>query len=405
MSAQATTHTSSGAMQVAAPETGRLQTSALGVGVIALAGAVILAFAGGSQFFQSYLMAYLFWVGLSLGALALMLVQHLAGGSWGALISRPLEAAVSLLPLMGLLIIPLMFGARELFVWTDAAYLAEHATVANKTQYLNLPFFIIRTVIYFLLWSSAALLYRRLSARQDDDGSGAGRIGYRMKSMSGAWFVVYVMTMTFAGIDWAMSLTPTWFSGIYSVILMASQVITAIAFIILVIVALAGRNASIDALLTPRRLQDLGNLLMAVTMFWAYVQVSQLIILWSNNVVETAGWYTVRFGPDWLGLSAFLLFFGFFAPFMILFSRWVKRKRRVLIIVAMWALVVQMLNVFWFIAPTFGRDWCPGTLTDVLLFVGMGGVWLAAFARMLSSRNVLPAYDPRLLRVMAEHHA
>lgn len=405
MRAQATTHSTPRAMQVAAPETARLQTAALGVGVVALVGAVVLGFGGSSGFFQSYLMAFLFWVGLSLGALVMLLMQHLAGGSWGALISRPLEAAVSLLPLMGLLFIPLLFGARELFVWTDAAYLAEHATVANKTQYLNLPFFIVRAVIYFLIWSFAAIVYRRLSARQDDDGAGAGRIGYRMKSMSGAWFVVYVMTMTFAGIDWAMSLTPTWFSGIYSVILMSGQAISAIAFIILVIVALAGRNASIDALLTPKRLQDLGNLLMAVTMFWAYVQVSQLIILWSNNVVETAGWYTVRLGPDWLGLSAFLLFFGFFAPFMILFSRWVKRKRTVLIVVSVWSLVVQLLNVFWFIAPTFERTGFPLTLTDVLLFIGMGGLWLAAFARMLSSRNVLPANDPRLLRVMADHHA
>lgn len=405
MSAPATTHSRSAAMHVAAPETLRLQTAALGVGVVALVGSVILGFAGGSGFFQSYLMAFLFWVGLSLGALVLLLVQHLAGGSWGALISRPLEAAVSLLPLMGLLFVPLLFGARDLFVWTDAAYLAEHVTVANKTQYLNLPFFIVRAVLYFLLWSSAALLYRRLSARQDENDAGAGRLGYRMKSMAGAWFIVYVMTMTFAGIDWAMSLTPTWFSGIYSVILMASQTITAIAFIILVIVALAGRNASIDALLTPKRLQDLGNLLMAVTMFWAYVQVSQLIILWSNNIVETASWYTLRFSSEWIGLSAFLLFFGFFAPFMILFSRWVKRKRGVLTIVAVWALVVQLLNVFWFLAPTFGRTGFPLTLTDLLLFVGLGGVWLAAFARMLSSRNVLPANDPRLLRVMADHHA
>src|SRR5690606_13776237 len=142
---------------------------------------------------------------------------------------------------------------------------------------------------------------------------------------------------------------PTWFSGIYPVIIMASQAITAIAFIIGVIVMLAERNASIDALLTPRRLQDLGNFLMAITMFWAYVQVSQLIILWSNNVVETASWYVVRLGPSWVGVSAFLLFFGFFAPFMILFSRWVKRKRRALIIVAIWSLFTQLLNYFWFI--------------------------------------------------------
>lgn len=405
MSAHDTPAAHAPVMQLTAPNTGRLQTAALGVGIIALLGAVILGFVGGSEFFQSYLMAFLFWVGLSLGALVLLLVQHMAGGPWGAIISRPLEAAVSLLPLMGLLFIPLLFGARDLFVWTDAAFLAENATVANKTQYLNLPFFIVRAVIYFLIWSSGAILYRRLSARQDESNENAGLLGYRMKNMAGVWFVVYVMTMTFAGIDWAMSLTPVWFSGIYPVILMAGQAVTAIAFIILVIVALAARNASIDGLLTPKRLQDLGNLLMAVIMFWAYVQVSQLIILWSNNVAETASWYVLRFSDAWIGLSAFLLFFGFFAPFMILFSRWVKRKRAVLTIVAVWALVVQLLNIFWFIAPTFGRAGFPLTLSDVLLFVGLGGVWLAGFARMLTTRNVLPANDPRLLRVLVDHHA
>ncbi len=392
------------ALQFEPPDTSRLQTGALAVGAIALVGAAVLGFGNATGFFQSYLMAFLFCIGLSLGAFILMVVQNMAGGSWGALISRPLEAATALLPLMALLFVPLLFGMDRLFVWTDADYLASNAIVANKTAYLNVPFFIIRAVIYFALWTLAALLYRRLSARQDGSGSEAGKLGYRMKSMSGMWLVVYVMTMTFAGIDWAMSVTPIWFSGIYSVILMISQAITAMAFIILVLISLAGRNASIDALLTPKRLQDLGNFLMAFTMFWAYTQVSQLMIIWSNNIVETAEWYVIRLSPEWVGLSAFLLFFGFFAPFMILFSRWVKRKRRTLAIVAVWAIVVQILNIIWFLVPAFGRTGAQITLTDILMFVGMFLVWLAAYARMLSSRNVLPVNDPRLLRATAEHH-
>lgn len=392
------------ALQFEPPDTSRLQTGALAVGAIALVGAAVLGFGNATGFFQSYLMAFLFCIGLSLGAFILMVVQNMAGGSWGALISRPLEAATALLPLMAILFVPLLFGMDRLFVWTDADYLASHAIVANKTAYLNVPFFIIRAVIYFALWTLAALLYRRLSARQDGSGHDGGKLGYRMKSMSGMWLVVYVMTMTFAGIDWAMSVTPTWFSGIYSVILMISQAITAMAFIILVLISLAGRNASIDALLTPKRLQDLGNFLMAFTMFWAYTQVSQLMIIWSNNIVETADWYVIRLGPEWVGLSAFLLFFGFFAPFMILFSRWVKRKRRTLAIVAVWAIVVQILNIIWFLVPAFGRTGAQITLTDILMFVGMFLVWLAAYARMLSSRNVLPVNDPRLIRATAEHH-
>jgi len=391
-------------LHLAPPATDRFQATALGVGVIAVVGAAVLAFFGDANFFQSYLMAYLFWLGLSLGALVLSFAQHLAGGPWGSLVARPLESAMTLIPLMALLFVPVLLGMNQLYPWTDAAYVAEHPTVAAKTEYLNVPWFVIRAVVYFAVWTGAALLYRRTSLRQDEDASNAGTIGYRLRSASGLWFVFYVLTMTFAGIDWAMSLTPVWFSGIYPVILMASQAITGIAFVILAVSWLAERNPTVDALLTPRRLQDLGNFLLAFTMFWAYTQVSQLIIQWSNNVVETASWYVVRLGPGWVGVAAFLLFFGFFAPFFVLFSRWVKRKRRALSIVAVWALFTQALNYFWFIAPTFGREGFALTLADVLVFIGIGGIWLAAFARQLGSRQVLPANDPRLVAAVTEHH-
>lgn len=385
------------------PDTSRIQGIALVVGAVGLIGAIVGGFFGAKGFFESYLVSYLFWFGISLGALALMFIEHLAGGPWGAMISRQVEAAVSLLPLLALLFIPLLFGLRFLYPWTDATYVASEVTVAAKQSYLNIPWFIIRAAIYFLIWSFAALLFRGISKRQDTDPAKSGALAMRMRSMGGIWTVVYVLTMNFAGIDWAMSLSPTWFSGIYPGILMASQFITALALVILGSVYLGSKNDAFDKFLTPRRLQDLGNLLMSVTMFWAYFHVSQLIILWSNNTVETSSWYVLRFNSTWLGVGSFLLFFGFFAPFGILFSRWVKRKRRALSIMAVWALFVQLLNLYWFVVPTFGRTGFQVTLVDLLMFVGFGGLWLGLYLRALASRKILPVNDPRFSSAIAEH--
>ncbi len=304
---------------------------------------------------------------------------------------------------MALLFLPVLFGMNALYAWTDAAYVASHPLVAAKTAYLNTPFFVVRTVIYFALWLLAAWLYLRGSARQDREPQQSGRIGYRLKSMSGLWIVLYVLTMSFAGRDWAMSLTPDWWSGIYSVILMISQAITGVAFIILVMVVLAGRSARIDDLLTAKRLQDLGNFLMAFLMFWAYVSFSQLIIIWSGNVSELTPWYVVRLAPGWLAVGGFLLTFGFLAPFVILFSRWVKRKRLALAVVAAWAIFVQLVNLIYFVVPAFDRPGFPITLSDVLIWLGVGGVWLFFYLRRLAAHPILPTHDPRLKG--AEQHA
>ena len=369
---------------------------ALVLGGLGLLAAVVGVLTGAEAFFQSYLLAFLFWLGLALGCMVMLFVNHMAGGSWGAMTRRPLEAGVSVLPVMALFFIPLLFGLNILYVWTDATYLLEHPTVANKTAYLNVPFFIGRAVLYFALWILGAFVFLRDSGRQDDDAPGSGRIGYKLKSLSPAWIIIYVITMTFASIDWAMSLTPVWFSGIYGAIFMISQAITAISFIIAIMVYLASREPAMNELLTAKRLQDLGNFLMAFIMFWAYVSMSQLIIQWSNNIIETNTWYVVRLGPTWIGVSVFLLLFGFFAPFAILFSRWVKRKRRALLLVAAWAILVQAVNLFWFIVPTFGRAGFQLTWLDVALWVGVGGIWLFAYFRSLGSRPLLPLHDPRL---------
>jgi hypothetical protein len=379
---------------------GRLKTVALGLAIIGIAVGLIRAFGSSENFFESYLLSFLFWLGLALGCFVILLVVHLAGGSWGAVIRRPLEAGVAVLPLMALLFVPLLFGINSLFVWTNPEFLASHPTVDIKTSlYLNIPFFLVRAALYFALWVGGAFLFLRLSVQQDRDKTHSGKLGYRMKSLAGLWVVIYILTMTFAAIDWAMSLTPVFWSGIYSVILMISQAISGMAFIILVMVFLSRKLPQVDKLLTAKRLQDYGNFLMAFTMFWAYTSFSQLIILWSNNVTETASWYVLRLGSEWNIVAGSLLVFGFFAPFLILFSRWVKRKRLTLSLVAIWALIVQMTNMFWFIVPTFQRAGPQISILDLALFVGIGGLWLWVYAHTLASRPIIPLNDPRIPQV------
>jgi hypothetical protein len=379
---------------------GRLKTGALGIAIVALMLTLIRAIGSTENFFESYLLSFLFWLGLALGCFVLLLVVHLAGGSWGAIIRRPLEAGVAVIPLMALLFIPLLFGLDQLFSWTDPEYLKSHPTVAIKTGlYLNIPFFIVRAALYFVLWLAGAILFIRLSGQQDNTHLNSGKIAYRMKGFAGVWIVIYILTMTFAATDWAMSLTPVFWSGIYPVILMISQAITGMAFIIIVMSLLSRKLPQINALLTGKRLQDYGNFLMAFTMFWAYTSFSQLIILWSNNVVETASWYVLRLGTGWNIVAGSLLVFGFFAPFLILFSRWVKRKKLTLSLVAVWAIVVQITNIFWFIVPTFARTGIQITTLDITIFIGIGGLWLWVFAHALAARPIIPLNDPRISQV------
>lgn len=384
-------------------DTSRPSVVALAVGVLGLAVGLVLTLAQGTLP-GAVLLAFVFWAGLSLGGLVVLFVNHMAGGSWGAVVRRPLEAMVSALPVALLFFLPVLFFVPQLYPWADIAYVEAHPLVAWKSGYLDTTWFTVRAALYFAVWLLATWVYLRGAREQDAAAVGpAGRIGYRLKSQAAAWMILYVVTMTLATTDWTMSLTPEWWSGIYGAVFMISQAIAAMAATILAVVWMAARHRRMDELLTEKRLQDLGNFLMAFTMFWAYVNASQLIIQWSNNIVETNTFYVLRLNVEpWAGLGVYLLVAGFALPFLILFSRWVKRRRAALSFMAGWALLNQALHLYWYVAPDLGRIGLP-PLGDVAVFVGVGGVWSAAFFRSLGARSVVPEHDPRLLA--AEHQA
>ena len=378
----------------------RYQRVALIVGVIGLALLSFGAFLNLEGFFQSYLYGFLFWVGLSLGCLMILMLQYVAGGPWGAMIRRPMEAGIMTLPVMALLFIPLFFALPYLYEWTNPAIVAASTFLQEKTLYLNEPFFIIRSVIYFIVWVSGAFLFYRWSRRQDEGAD----IAQFLRNVSAPGIIIYILTMTFAAIDWGMSLTPEWFSGMYGVIFMIGQVLSAMVLAIFVTAYFKDREP-FSKVYNATRLQDLGNFLMAFTMFWAYVQMSQFIIIWSNNVVETASWYVVRTETAWIWVSAFLLLFHFFVPFLILFSRWVKQKARALIWVAAWMIFARLVDVFWIVVPAFERDGFPLYWTDFAAVIGLGGIWLAVFFARLKGREILPTRDPRISNALSSMEA
>lgn len=381
--------------------TGRPALLALVIGVVGVAFGVLNS--SSEALPGALLMAFVLWLGLSLGGLSLLLINHMAGGSWGAISRRPLEAMVGAMPIGVLFFLPVAYFVGDLYPWADAAYVASRPLVAWKSSYLQENAYLLRSVAYFALWLLSAFVYLRMARAQDSASPGrAGILGYRMKANAALWLIIYILTMTLAATDWTMSLQPEWWSGIYGLVFMISQAIMAMALLIITMVWLADRSPRVNDLLTEKRLQDLGNFLMAFTMFWAYVNASQLIIQWTNNIVETNTFYGLRLNEQpWQGIGIYLLAAGFALPFFTLFSRWVKRQRNALAFMAGWAILNQIVHLYWTVAPELGRQAVP-SIGDIAIIAGLGAIWSAVYLRNLGIRSIVPELDPRLLA--AEHH-
>jgi hypothetical protein len=381
----------------------RLQRAALLAGAAGLVFCGVEAFLNPAQFFRSYLLAYLFWLGLGLGCLAILMVHYLAGGAWGAILRRALESGACTLPLMALLFVPLLFGLGELYSWARPEAMAGDELLRHKSLYLNVPFFAARLAVYFIAWLTVAYLVNRWSHRQEQAADPAARdaIERRLALLSGFGLLIYGITMTFAAVDWAMSLEPQWYSTIYGVLFLVGQLLGAMAFAV-VITALLASYEPLSEVITPDHLHDIGNLLVTCVLFWAYIAFSQLLITWSGNLPEEISWYVLRTqgGWEWVGLS--LALFQFALPFVLLLSRDIKRHVRRLAIIAAVILFMHLVDVFWIVMPAFYRQGPSLHWLDVAAVFGVGGVWLTAVVWQLKGKSLLPLHDPTL-QGAAEH--
>lgn len=384
-------------------EVGHYQKRALIVGVVFLVVLLVGALINRPQFFRSYLVGYLFWTGIAIGCLALLMLQHISGGAWGLVIRRVLEAATRTLPLMAALFVPIILGAHQIYPWTHAEEMAKSPALEQKAHYyLNLPFFTGRAALYFTIWLLAAYLLNKWSREQDR--TGGPQFTRRMRMFSAPGLAVLVLTVTFASVDWAMSLNPEWFSTIYGLLFVAAWALSALAFVIAVM-AFLSRREPMARVVQPGQFQDLGKLMLAFVMLWAYFAFSQFLIVWSGNLPEEIQWYLPRLRGGWGVIALSVVFFHFAFPFLLLLSASLKRNPRKLLMLAGLILVMRLIDMFWMIAPEFQPDHFYLSWLDVVAPLGIGGLWVAMFLWQLGKLPLIPANDPQFNDLMAQQHA
>jgi hypothetical protein len=381
-------------------ELGRMQKPAM---LAAILGAVVLAFVAfrdPAQFFRSYLLGYVFWVGVPLGSLGVLMLHHLTGGGWGFVIRRVCEASARTFLPMAVLFVPIALGMRSLYVWARPEWAAEPHSPFNA-WYLSPGFFLARAVAYFVVWIAMGVLLSRWSL--EEDRTGGTELHRRMENLSAPGIVIYGFTATFASVDWVMSLEPKWISSIYGMIFIVVEVLSAIAFSILAARKLSEREP-LAAVASPSRFHDLGTLMFTFVMLWAYLSFSQFLLIWSGNLKLEIPYYLSRGSGSWAGVALFLIVFHFAVPFLLLLNRPLKRRKQTLAVVAGGMLLISMVDVYWLVVPAFFPEAPRVHAGDLAALVAIGGFWIWTFAGQLRGKPLVPQGDARLEMVTEHGH-
>jgi hypothetical protein len=375
------------------------------VGVVFGVVAIIGAFMRPEEFYRAYLLGFMCWLGVALGSMAILMIRHLTGGGWGLVIRRILGAAMRTLPLLALLFIPILLGMHRLYIWAQPLdniadkHLREHLQDITKT-YLTPNGFISRAVFYFAIWNLLSFLLSKWSKQTDRPGAPDNT--RRFKAVSGPGLILYGFTISFAAIDWVMSLDPSWVSTIFGLIILIGEVLSAMCFAV-VVERILFNHRPMSEILKPDFVHDHGKWMLTFTMVWAYFNFSQWLIIWAGNLPAEITFYVKRLSGGWGLIGLTLVLFHFAIPFGILLSRPFKRDIRRLAWLAAWLTLMRYLDLFWIIEPNFSNT-LRFTVADVIVPVAIGGIWLAYFFRNLAALPLLPAYDPDAHEVLEPAH-
>jgi hypothetical protein len=362
----------------------RWQTRALIFGAVAAVVSLLGAVFQRAQFLHSYLFAWLFWSGLAFGALVIVMMQFLTGGQWGLALRSLSAAAFRTLPFTALLFLPVLLGLHDIYAWANGAR-GEAPGYHHKAQYLNARFFAARSVFYFLVLSGIGIVLRRwMLAATDVD-----KTPRRLTALCAIGLIVYVLCMNFASTDWVMSLTPEWYSTVFVEVFAAGQFLSALA-LMTALLCLFADHFSIGESIPAKALQDLGSMLVAFVIFWAYVSFSQFLIIWSGNLPKEISWYLARSSGGWPWIAITLALGQLFLPFALLLSRERKRHPRRLARVCVLIVAANVLNNFWLVAPTFHPLGVYVHWLDLAVWLALGGFWFALFFRFLKQQPLLP---------------
>lgn len=367
--------------------------------------AIIGAFIRPGEFYRAYLLGFIAWLGVALGSMAILMIRHLTGGGWGMVIRRILGAAMRTLPLLAALFIPVVLGMKRLYIWAQPLdliqdkHLREHLKDITQT-YLTTRGFIVRAIIYFAIWNLLSFLLTKWS--KETDRAGAPDNTSRFKAVSGPGLILYAFTISFAAIDWVMSLDPSWISTIFGLIILIGEVLSAMCFAV-VVERILYNYKPMSEMLRPDFVHDHGKWMLTFVMVWAYFSFSQWLIIWAGNLPAEITFYLKRLSGGWGYIGLILALFHFAVPFTILLSRPFKRDIRKLAWLAAWLMLMRYLDLLWIIEPNFSATFSL-TWADVVVPVAIGGLWLAYFFHNLGSLPLLPAYDLDAHEVLEPEH-
>ncbi|HEX7192388.1 MAG TPA: hypothetical protein VF381_12545 [Thermoanaerobaculia bacterium] len=368
----------------------RYQMPALIAGILGAIACVIGYFVDPATFFRSYLPGYIFWFQIVAGSLGVLCLQYVTGGEWGILIRRPLGAAARTIIWMVVLFIPIVLGMKYLYIWTDHTVVANDASLTSKAGYLNITSFLIRTAVYFALWILWAWRIRYLSLRFYEDRSPYTELSRRKWAASG--LVMIVLSMTFAGIDWMMSIEPKWSSTMYGINFFIGAGLAAYAFVTFFLTRLA-RTPAMHDILKPNHFRDLGNLMLAFVMLWAYTAFSEFLLIWYANLKEEIPHFLVRRAGAWGALAIFLIIFHFFLPFFMLLMRAIKDRPGTIGVVAIIILVARYAGIYWLTEPSWSGEHFHYSWMALASLVGVGGLWLYLFIGQLKGQTIIPIHE------------
>ncbi len=384
----------------------RWRTLALGIGgilSIIILGIMLFFPEYREQALRSWLLGFIFWGGIGIGCLGVLLLQYLTGGAWGVVMRRILEAGSGTLPIIFVLFLPIMFGITYLYEWTHLTTTDE--IVKWRQIYLNVGWWIFRACFYFVLFYLMAYFLRKWSFQQDqaEDYETALKLSQDASKFSGPTMVFYVLTVSFAAIDWVMTLDPHWYSTMWGLLFTAGWALSCFCFSVALLAVLSDK-APMNRILNSRHFHDIGKLILALVMVWAYFNFSQFLIIWSGNLPEETKWYLARWKGTWSIISVSLIVLHFAFPFLVLLSRDIKRNAKWLAMLAIFILILRLTDMYFLIGPsprigTGGQevDFINSfSWMDIVAPLAVGGIWLWYFFGQLMKHPLVPINEPFL---------
>jgi hypothetical protein len=327
------------------------------------------------EFWQSYLYSFLFWSDLPLGALGLVMIYHLTGGAWGKLSRRVLEAIANTISIVAVFSIPVLIFVTKIYSWTQPQ-MAMDPKVLHKQVYLNPSSFTLRTIFYFSAWMTINFFLQKWSKLE----SAQQKTREKLRNLSAGGLVFLGFSLSFASIDWQMSVEPKWYSTVYGMVFVIGESLTAYA-LALAVIGFAARKTTLEESLPKKTTRDLGNILLVLVMLWAYLSFMQYLIIWSGNLPREVTWLNRRMSEGWQWIALFLIMCQFFAPFSLLLFRGTKRGLRRLAILGLFIFIIRGVDHYWMLMPGFDRKPLDFPLKAFFVWLGLGGIWFSVFLR------------------------